>query len=124
MEVDNVNDDEMIPDEPIAFKYVFIPSDSSKAMEELELRSTRKEVLGCLINHLRDYFASAAKLTTPQQRQALKDQLTQHIRKQKNQADNSEVCIQFFLLEVRLSLGRLHPAYILHSPRKNYQRII
>ncbi len=93
MEVENVNmDDENIPDEPIAFKYVFIPSDTSKSMEELELRSTRKEVLGCLINHLREYFASAAKLTTPQQRQALKDQLTQHIRKQKNQDENTEVC--------------------------------
>ena len=93
MEVDNVNMDasEEAPDEPISFKYVFIPCDISKPMEQLELHSTRKEVLGCLINHLREYFASAAKLSTPQQRQALKDQMTQHIQKQRGQSDNSEV---------------------------------
>jgi hypothetical protein len=93
MEIDNVDgDDAEVPDEPIEFKYVFIPSDTAKPMEELILRSTRREVLGCLMNHLREYFAAAAKLNTPQQRQALKDQLTQHIQKQRGPSDTSEVC--------------------------------
>ena len=93
MEIDKIDGDQAeIPDEPISFKYVFVPSDASKPMEEMILRSTRKEVLGCLINHLKDYFASVAKLSTPQQRQALKDQLTQHIQKQRGPSDTSEVC--------------------------------
>ena len=35
--------------DPVAFKYVYIPCDSSRPMEELTMHTTKAEIVGCLM---------------------------------------------------------------------------
>ena len=64
------------------------------------LLTSRKEVLGCLINELRDYFAKAARLESPEQRKVLKDHMVQQMRKQQQQQGGAPQETEVFYFEL------------------------
>mmetsp|Transcript_53083 Transcript_53083/g.125388 ORF Transcript_53083/g.125388 Transcript_53083/m.125388 type:complete len:393 (-) Transcript_53083:379-1557(-) len=72
---------EVVSKDPISFTYVYIPCDDTKSMEERTMNTTKDKVLGCLLDVFRPHFAAAGKLETPEQRQALKDQIQQQMTK-------------------------------------------
>ncbi|EKX52916.1 hypothetical protein GUITHDRAFT_101366 [Guillardia theta CCMP2712] len=75
---DKMEEDE---DEEISFKYVYIPCDDGKEIQECVMRAKKSQSMQCMLDYLRPYFAEAAKIKSEEQRRKLKENISAELAK-------------------------------------------
>lgn len=95
---------------PVSFKYVFIPCDDAEPVTEVVMKTTKGEVLGCLLDALRAHYIKRGKITSVARRQELKDEMVKQMKKQGQTSDGSDQMMDLMADSQTVDIVPLIPA--------------